>query len=295
VAACLTGPAPAVERSHARDEVRFQLLHNTWFSLHVAARDGLPVSGWVNGALESRGESLTLANAWPSTPLVSITGSHCREIAGLLAAEGEFLPWLKPALEFGARVWRLDALPADWDAGTTEFSLAVMDVDESAITPVPLVALLMKSSDTGATPAAHPLAGLVPSDQTIPLEWDGQPGVLLPWLTEKLTLCLAQDNGYWVAATQEPLMASLVGKLKPETAVTADMVVRMDWAGFARKTQSLLMKAAENELVPFMNKEDVADKFNPLFDVAAQFGALRIEAAAADARVEFRGFLAGSR
>jgi len=300
VTASLEADVPEVAASRARDELRVHALRDRRAVVRIRAADGLPVSGWVAGAVTKRNAPLSLPDAWPEAPLISVSASRWADLARLplwihsAAAPGHvWPPWLEGVVETASEQWRVDRLPEDWDAGVRECSLAVMDVDTEEVTPVPEVAVVLRAD--GSAHGPHPLEPLAPEGQTIPYEWNGQPGLLAPWLGEKLTVCLGSYDRDWLATSQEPVMNDLIGALRPADPVEADVVVRVNWQELAATAGVLVRKAADFELIPRMNAQDAQKRLIPFLRAASELGSARLEGRCRGDRIAFRGFLARPR
>ena len=300
VTASLDADAPEVAGSRGRDELRVHAMHDRRAVVRIRAADGLPISGWVTGTVSKCKAPLSLPDAWPEAPLMSVSASRWADLARLpqlihsAAAPGHVWPrWLERVVETASEQWGVDRLPEDWDALVRECSLAVMDVDTEEVTPVPEVGVVMRGEGSARGP--HPLEALGPEGQTIPYEWNGQPGLLAPWLGEKLTVCLGSYDRDWLVTSQEPVMNDLIGSLRPAHPVEADVVVRVNWQKLAATAGVLVRKAADFELIPRMNAQDAQERLIPFVEAASELGSARLEGHCRGDRIAFRGFLARLR
>ena len=80
VADALKASTRVVEPSQARDDLRLQWERPPSGVLHVLARDGLPASGWIAGNVSHRTTPLTVAAAWPETPMLAVTASKWEDV-----------------------------------------------------------------------------------------------------------------------------------------------------------------------------------------------------------------------
>jgi hypothetical protein len=307
VAQCLTAPEPALEPSEGRDDLRIHLGRPYRMVIHLYARDGLPVSGWINQTITRRTTPLTLPDAWSEPPILTVASSKWNDLIAafrmlaVVAAPGvtasvpaetetQLISWLKALTRAAAAQWHLDSLPEDWDAQVDECAVALTDIDTDETTPVPEAALVLRPARPVYGP--HPLERLVPADGVLPYEWDRHPGVIVPWMGEKLSACFASDERNWFVTSQGPAMARLVGSLREANPLQADVAVRLCWNKLAVRAEILLRKAAELELIPRMNAKDAQDRLVPYIKAMARLGALRLDGRSAGDRVTFAGFLA---
>ncbi len=127
--------------------------------------------------------------------------------------------------------------------------------------------------------------------QPVPYEWNGQPGLVVPWLGEKMALCLGRDGPNWLAATQEPRMSALVGRLDAGRPVTADMSVEVNWRKAGACAEALIRQAAAAELISRMDLNDVETQLVPWARALGRLGRLRLEFRSKGDRLAFEGFL----
>lgn len=309
VTASLAAAGPRIEQSCAPDELRIHS-HAGWEAfVRLYGRDGLPVEGWLDVDVSHRSTPLTLPNAWPESPMLSVTGTKFRDIRALLAwamRAAEAVPFRKEAqvlADFFTKQWDLDSLPADWERTVNECSLALMSLDTSSGLPIPEVALIMRLANNAE--ALHPLRALAsdvsaqpdepPYDIAVPYEWAGNEGWIIPWMGEELALCLGSCQPDWFVTTQEPLMSRLAGGLGEGEAVDADAVVRVDWKKLGDCAQALARRAAELELIPRMDVRDVERKVLPVFRAIGRNGDLLIQVERQGKRAAFHGCLAAKR
>jgi len=186
--------------------------------------------------------------------------------------------------------WPFDALPKGWDDGVDECGLAVTNMDVESVTPVPQVALVLRS----VLPryVGHPLERLAPAAGSVPYEWNNCPGWMAPWAGEKLALCFSGQDRDWFVTTRESTMAELAGKLKEALPVEADATVRINWEDLAARAGVLVRKAGELELIPGMNSRDVERDVMPWVRALGRMGRLRLDGTCESDRVVFRGILA---
>jgi hypothetical protein len=188
------------------------------------------------------------------------------------------------------RKWALGALPQDWNSGIEQWALAVMAPGPGEGLPIPRMAVALLPASPPEGP--HPWEPLVRQAPVVLYEWGGYPGVYAPLLGEELTLCLGQDDRRWYAATQERLIAALVGAKKASPSLDADLVLRVDWQRAAEAGRVIVPEAAQAELIPGMNEQDAAKRLDPALDAIGLLGVVEIKGVCSDNRLEFSGFLA---
>ncbi|MBN2310032.1 MAG: hypothetical protein JXR94_13750 [Candidatus Hydrogenedentes bacterium] len=296
VAASLAAPPAAVEESLGDDELRVAWRGPSPAQFRMRAADGFPVSGRIRLEITERAAPLTLPDAWAEPPAASITATDWADVHALLAfIEEPFAgnPHWDEAKRLAAivpRQWALDPLDAGWDASADQCALALIGLEFSGTLPVPRAALVLRPARPADGP--HPLAPLLGPVDAIPYEWQGYPGVLAPLAGENLALCLGRDERDWLATTQEPVMAALVGSLAAGPAVPADVAVRLRWEPVGAAVEQAMVAMGEMELAGERNKADVAADLLPVARGLARLGLLELEGEAQDGWVEFEGFLA---
>ncbi len=297
VAACLKATVK-MEKQSSGNRLRIQLATSQPnVELTVAPESGLPVSGWLNARITARTAPLTLAEAWPSDPLVSVTASSWADICTVsdtlktLLDKASVVTTMLDAGRFHAqRFFPFDKAPIAWDAGTDECSCILAGVDTSGIPPLPEVGFILRS--TTAAEGAHPLEWLAQQGQSIPYEWNGRPGLMVPKMGEELSLCLSSHGSDWLATSQEPLMNAALGHLKQNTEVDADMAFRMNWTGLSKLALALANEATQFDLIPGMNPKKLETEVAPLLRAVGTLGQTSLDAQSNSNRLEFSGHLA---
>jgi hypothetical protein len=306
VKASLVAPVPKIDAASGRNEFRFAF-RGADGELRIHARDGLPAEGWIQTPIKPGGKSLTASDSWAEAPLAAISASSIDDVVVLLGlARDAIALGLKWSMDEGARARvfdfaaqiealassRFDAtrLADDWSASIAECSFALLDIDAESATPVPELGLILRSGSPVF--GEHPFAAALGAENGIPHEWGGKSGVAIPWIGEKLLLCLAVRDRDWLFATQEPLMARMIASKTPESNVAADAALEIDWKKAGRCAEKLSMKFADSELLPGMNAKDLERDWLPFVRAAARLGSVRLEGRAHDKRLEFKGYLA---
>jgi len=255
------------------------------WTMIVSAEEGLPVAGTVAIALAPRKAPLTLTHSWPESPMVAITGSNPRQCINAIVSLLEGVPGSERLTGSMAEMGFM--LPRYTDKHGAEFSLAVLDVDTSQTLAVPEVALVVR----GVKPRFSVMAPF----QSIPFEWNGNPGWIRPWLGEKLGVCWTVDDQLLYYTNQQSVMARTVGRMETATPSSAHLELAIDWARVSRVGTDLVRVAAKHELLPRMNAADAEDLVVPYMRSLAQFGALHVECKSDGSSVRFEGHLAATK
>jgi hypothetical protein len=293
---CLSAPAYLAERPKQHDTVSFRWEQTPKTKLVVRAAEGLPVTGQITGVCTDREVPLTMTKPWPSSALLTVTATRWRDIASVVQILYE--PFrdcsvvdavVKAAWAMWAS-WDIQGLPEGWDQGVAECSFGITGVDTSQTTPVPKAALLMRRVQSGV--GDHPLAPLAAELDALPHEWHGAPGVVAPLIGEALLLCLCNKEEYWLAASQEPLMAELARNEPVLEQIDADVALRVDWKETSEVFSELARHAALSQLLPETGVQEIEEKVIPKFRALGQMGALEIAATVEKDSLDFTGHLA---
>ncbi len=263
--------------------------------LEFHASPGIPVSGRVaNRPGGSTGE-LRLTGSWPTQPLVFL--ATCRQdlLLDLLvwvratAGQAPMASRLEGILEQVASRWELGSLSSPWDPAIKELVFTLEGVDCTETLPVPEMALVLRTHN--AKLEEHPLAWFAEGALQVPYSWAGRPGIVVPVLGEKASLCLSSDRELWMAASQEPVMQRLMGRIGPREERQSDLVIRVDWKGIAGVANHLLLRAGTLELIPRQSAQDLSGTWMPYVHALARLGALELEALPEGEWLRFGGHL----
>jgi len=264
--------------------------------LHLRASDGAPVSGYFTAAVAAEVGPLHLPDAWQDRPLLVLAGHRWQDLGALVRVAKSLFRFL-PEEEAASRLltsiaapWLSRGIPQPSGAEISEYAVAVLGVDVSETLPVPELVAVLRTN--GPAEGPHPLSGLLPEDTRQPYAWSHGEGWLAPVWGEKGTLCLAAQGDCWLAATQEPVMERVLGRLKAEDAVDADLSLRLDWEEAGRTAALVLQEAARRELLPRADSRDTERDWAPWARAMSRMGVLEIDARAGDGVLEFEGFLA---
>ncbi len=250
------------------------------------------LQGRLDLALPPAPDGLQLPEAWPEPPMVSVTASSLKPIVANLYPLLEKTPAYQSLLPYVLPVWKrwnVPPLPDAWDQNVLEYSWTLLSVDTAATLPVPRMALAFRMPLSSANP--HPLMPLIASEDALPSSWGGHPGWILPWLGEKLSLCLTQTDGYALVTSQEPLMARLAGRMTPHPVGANALAIQVDWAKTGECVAALLRQAAQLELIPGKDSRDVEQDYIPATRALSRLGALCVEASSDGTTLNFSGTL----
>ncbi|MCX5757602.1 MAG: hypothetical protein NTU83_03670 [Candidatus Hydrogenedentes bacterium] len=292
VEAALNGQS--VRHSGARDAILFRSLGADGLSVAVRGASGIPISGSVRSNVQHGSTPLTLPESWPNSPILSVSVRKPAELAGLAQVAR---PWLAGPraqllaayLETIWRRWEMPDLGEGWDAGISETSLALTDVDMESVVPVPVLSCIMRGGDS--VRGKHPLEAIADNSPSYPAEWNGEPGLRIPWLGEGLTLCLGRSGRDWLATSREPAMAQLAAERREGPDVDADVTLRLDWTKAGRVLSQVMPRLADWGLLPEMNQRDAEHRFGPLFDFLSKLGKASVNGHRERDQLVFDGFL----
>jgi hypothetical protein len=263
---------------------------------------GVPVEGRLKIALNDGSRPVSVTNAWPDAPVASVTARTAADLQTLGAAADDalsaFSPWetTKSVVREAIPLWGLQPLPEGWDEGIAQLGLALYGADTAGFVPIPDLSLVMRE-DAPVT-GDHPFRALFEDQLAIDYEWQGEPGVYLPWLGETLSPCLGRFGHDYIATLNEPAMASLVGALRsgPSDPPDVDLTLRVSWKPASDLAKQAISTFATGGLIPRMSAEEAQREITPMFDAIGELGTLWIDGKALeDGWTEFNGYLFDSR
>jgi len=286
----------AVEREGRGNEVRLRSMGPDALAVTVRCVDGIPVSGSIRADIGRGDVPLTLPEDWPGRPLLSLS---VRKPAAFTALARALAPWFRCArnhewtafLETVWKRWDVPPLPDNWASGIDQTGLALIDVELASGYPIPILACVMrKRDDVGGQ---HPFQAVSTGTSAYPAEWNGQPGLRIPWLGESVTLCLGRGGRDWLVTTREPAMALLASTVREGTAVDADAMLRLYWEPASRVLRQSVRQAPQWKLLPGTGARDADRRLGPVFDFMSKLGKITVNAQGQeDGLVAFEGFLA---
>ncbi|MDZ4860356.1 MAG: hypothetical protein SGI88_15370, partial [Candidatus Hydrogenedentes bacterium] len=175
VAAITTTDAPSPNSDNtALLTVQWMGQHPGFFHLRPGA--GLPITGEVEFDARDGQRPLTLPQAWPKTPIASVTTRNSEDFAQLWRlASGWFdgsetLSELRHRAETLAKIWNVRALRPEWDTGADHVAIALFDVDTRGGIPLAEAALAMRYAE--AAPQTSPFDGVLDASHVLPYEWN---------------------------------------------------------------------------------------------------------------------------
>ena len=215
-------------------------------TVSLRAEDGLPCRGRVAMALATENSIATIPVGLADASLLFFAGIDGEVLKGLWE---RYLPRVVGSeveeraaamLDFALARWGVGGSTEEWAALFKEGMFALVDVEVSERLPVPEVAFLLPAvkSDSSVEVSVfdvleHPLWVFLFDGATIPYAWNNTEGAIMPLLGEKLSVCLAREGGYWLAASQEPVMSMVLYHLDSGVAVRGGSSVGVNWAKVA--------------------------------------------------------------
>ncbi len=263
----------------------------------VSPETNVPVSGTLNIALSATGNPLVLSEAWPDTTLISLT-THTPGDAAAIWQTARFpienMPIYSRLAPLAASVWEqwaLDSPGEDWARRVDECSFALTGINTTATLPIPEWGVMLRASSTDRM-SDHPWETAIAPLAPIEYAWEGRPGLVATLLGEEMAVCLANDGGLWLAASQQHLMNDLLATTEPGHQTQADAILEIDWHTAGKTAENLVRMAGEWELVSEMNAQEADAFLGKYARSVARMGRLRILAHAQDSGVDFQGSLA---
>ena len=303
VESALQASGPLRRSGARRDEIAFAIASSggaaPLLQLTLNSGPGLPVAGELH--LESR-DALCAPRPDAEPPVSSVVFVSCGSSHRLEAVAEtlwrrcppldpahEFSPFVHAAADYLARVHDLE-LP-DLDAiGDRPLTLVCAGLASHDFLPIPALAAQVPRLPGETT---HPLLPFLAGVSAMDHEWSGQAGVLAPLWGDGLTLCLAQRDNRWVAATTEPLMAELMA-VDHQNVPNSDchLAITVRWEPIAALLRTSAGTWREQELVPGANAETVRRWLQTATEVLESVGETRIEGRFSAESLRFEGRLA---
>ncbi|HPO14102.1 MAG TPA: hypothetical protein PLI09_11705 [Candidatus Hydrogenedentes bacterium] len=250
------------------------------------------VEGQIDLAMPAAPNGLQLPDAWPEPPMISLTVSSLDAPFAILypmIRNTAAFQFFQPGAQFFWSRWNLPPLPDTWNQNVLEYAWVLHSVDTSSTLPIPQMALALRT--TPSPENNHPLLSLIANEPPVPSFWNEHPGWIMPWLGEKLSLCLVQTGTCALATSQEPLMARLAGRMNLYSINANALALRADWAKIGDSLSALLRQAAPLELIPEKDSRDVEQDVIPIARALSRLGKLRIDASSDGNKLFFSGTL----
>ncbi len=263
----------------------------------VRIEDGLPFDGRaaLTRALEAAGQ-VRVPTGWAEPPLLMLAGPSPRHVTQAVLHVAEWLPspprfqWIRRLAVGHFEAWGFPALSETWNRLEGDCALVLHDVDFSGGLPIPELGLLVRRSD--APMDEHPFATLLDAGTPLRYAWREHEGWILPLLGEPVSLCIAADASYWLAASRERTMDALAGQMSPGEDEPADLVAAADWAGAAAAAPRAMELLRDWDVLEPRALRFVEDYGEAARRALARLGAMRIVGHARGNWVEFSGALA---
>ncbi len=266
--------------------------------INVQNGPGVPVSGQIALGAADGERALTLPQAWPSTPMLSVTAREPDDIAALLSAvenlveDAPIYAQLRTRIAGTLTAWDLNTPHEDWAAGVDHVSIALLDMDADATMPVPDLAFVLRYPD--AAPERSPYAEMTEGRETLPFTWNGNSGMTMPLLGTEWSPCIARTPHDWIVTSREPLMADIAGNLAegPACAAEVDVALRASWEKIGAFAEQIAQRLAKDEIIPRMNVDDVRADILPKIKAVSKLGEVRIDGSVRGGTLKFSGHLA---
>lgn len=296
-AALAGGDAPLLHTdSDALLTVQWEGAHPGYINVQNGA--GAPVSGQIEFEAADGERALTLPQAWPTTPMLSVTARHPGDIGALMDAAEALVADSPVYAQFRAKLletvksWGLNSPRAGTAEGFDHISLAVIDVGAEQALPVPDLAVALRYPDTA--PETNRFADMIAGQETLPFTWNGNSGIMIPLLGTEWSPCIARTQHDWIVTSREPVMADIAGHLAegPACAAEVDIALRASWEKLGTFAEQLVLRLAKDEIIPRMNVDDVRADVLPKIAAVSKLGDVRIDGTVRGGTLKFSGYLA---
>ena len=217
-------------------------------TVSVRPEDGLPCRGRLGMAFATENSIRTIPEGLADSSLVFFAGVDGDVLKSLWK---QFLPWFVSRdieeravamREFIFERWGGGGSADEWVALCKDAMVALVDVEVSERLPVPEIAVVLpggtnvSSADgrvsvegSGFDVREHPLQALLVDGGTIPYAWNTTEGAMMPLLGDKVSLSFAREGGYWLAASQERVMSTVLYHLDSTVRVRWGTSVGVNW------------------------------------------------------------------
>jgi hypothetical protein len=297
VTASVQASQPDLEAPRFKSEVCLAWRGETPGVVHLEAADDWPVAGHVALDQPIEKASLSLAEAWPESPMLALTTARWQDTQTMLKMLAEPFRDRQPLPRLASlgrslwADWKLNPLPEDWDATVDQLSVAVMDIDFDDDTPVPeLAAILRESGDMRL--AEHPLAPLTTGLEQIPYFWTDERDRIVPIMGEPFSLCLSRYDSGWLVASRSSAMVPLAERPAQTAPIRGDVVLHADWNKIGLAAEALLMRLGKWELVADATLDQVERTRIPYAHAVREWGHLRVIGQWERHELHFTGHLA---
>jgi hypothetical protein len=129
----------------------------------------------------------------------------------------------------------------------------------------------------------------------MPHEWNSASGSLAPWLGAAMTICLAQDQALWLAASTEPLMAQLASAPPPSPDSNQhQLLLEIDWTEAAEALRGVAAQWSTLELLPQTSRAATYRQTAGWVDALQNLRATRLYGSFVHEGLQFEGLLGDS-
>jgi len=259
----------------------------------ISPEPGIPIHGTLDIAVQTSKTPLLLAGGWPGNSILSLTTHSPDDTVALWRVVHEPLKTMTASdrlssfASFVWEQWQLEPPSEGWKQHVEEFSVALMALDTTETIPLPEWGVMMRAPKADEI-RQHPWA---PAVAPLSPPWEGRPGLIATLLGEKVAICLAQDGDRWLTVSRQDRMSELLAIRSSEPDVEADILLEINWEAAGRTAEILLRMAAEQELIPEMNPQEVDAYLAKYARSVARMGRLRITGKANENRLVLSGIL----
>lgn len=279
----------SLKRSNVpQDAVRISWEGSTPGALEIEAAEQIPVLFSLK-VPAAPGSTLRYAAGWPDTLLTV----NAHRGAPLVQAVRNGLRWMDGQLT-PATAQATHSLIANWWSAYCPLSLESAPVDEWAagVAAVNFQAEIPVVESIWAGWATDPSAILsqLPADRQ-EHRWDETTGWLLPVTGDARTWAIAEREGTTFLTSHENRMPALLAtaRREPEAGVAA---LNLSWKPFVGALRGLLLRAANEGLLPGYSEDDVQADWLPCVDAFADWGTLQLHANEVDGAIAGDGWIA---
>lgn len=295
VQASLSGdPTQEFETAREDSEIALSLLAAPDAVIRLKAEDGWPVSGSIAAPLRGHTGERIESDSSRKLAGLSIHGGSVRDIASLWDAVRVHLPETKALTPVTERVrtalsdWTLPDLPPRWDDDTQGVSLMLCTVTFDGVFPTAGVAAEWQGNGVASH---HPLTPWTTSGE-VAHEWSDEPGSVTPILGNAYALCLARRDTYWMATSNEPLMAALLETSGDGEVLPGDLAFRLKHSVMADWFREGMERIGSAGLFRGIGRDDLRAAYGSWIEAWKHMGETSLTGTADGSRVTFDGYLA---
>jgi hypothetical protein len=180
--------------------------------------------------------------------------------------------------------WESFSWPVSAPPEATPWLAGVFDLDLAA--DLPSVELAWAEFEGGGSARLD-----LPSHHAQPHRWNELDGWLVNVPAAARAWAVAEHDGALLLASHEHLMPRIAGTEFPGSPDTC-IALHVAWDPLGKALAALARRAAELELLPEMNEDDVKARMVPVFEAIQAWGVLELQIVASGSGLQGTGFLA---